>query len=239
MLEVAPPPCLLFLIWMKPGESEILEDEAECDSRGKHGQHQHKDSPVLKDIVELLNQSRNHLPPDLKTFSFQPVLVWHQVTLKLKVAVRISSFSFCLSLSIFFTKDFVNLHKSYILFENSSDLSALQFLPGAVTYKLANSSVLPGTVQVFILKVPHSRNSFGLRQTQMVGYPKCIKQNPTYLFSPKLRNYLDNSIFFFKHLGISSVSRTGLNLKSCLQLTTLLSRCKLRNSDLRPFVGIN
>lgn len=55
----------------------MLKDEAECDSRSKHGQHQHKDSPVLKDNVELLNQSRNHLPPDLKIFYLRPVLVWH------------------------------------------------------------------------------------------------------------------------------------------------------------------
>ena len=49
----------------------MLADEAECVFRSKHGQHQHKDSPVLKDIVELLNQSRNYLPPDLKIFDFQ------------------------------------------------------------------------------------------------------------------------------------------------------------------------
>lgn len=70
MLEIAPLPCLLFLVWLTSWESEMLEEEAECDSRSKHGQHQCKDSPVLKDIVELLNQSRNHLPPDLEIFYF-------------------------------------------------------------------------------------------------------------------------------------------------------------------------
>jgi len=84
MLEVTPPPCLLFLVWIKSWESEMLEDEAECDSRSKHGQHQHKDSPVLKDIMELLNQSRNHLPPDLNIYYFQPLVVWHRVTFEAK-----------------------------------------------------------------------------------------------------------------------------------------------------------
>lgn len=79
MLEVVPPPCLPFLVWIKSWESEMLENEAECDSKGKHGQHQHRNSPVLKDIAELLNQCRNHLPSDLKIFYFKPVLVWHQV----------------------------------------------------------------------------------------------------------------------------------------------------------------
>ena len=46
------------------------EDEAERDSKGEHGQSQYKGSPVLKDTVELLTQSRNHLSPDSKDFYF-------------------------------------------------------------------------------------------------------------------------------------------------------------------------
>lgn len=64
-------------------------------------------------------------------------------------------------------------------------MSALQFFLGAITPKVTNSSTLPGTALVYTLKVPHPRNSFSLRQTQMVGYPKCIKENPTYrIYSP-------------------------------------------------------
>lgn len=65
--------------------------------------------------------------------------------------------------------------------------------------KVTNSSSLLGTVLVFTLKMQHPRNSFSLRQTQMVGYPKHIKENSTYDIcpAPKSRNYPDNSRWFF------------------------------------------
>lgn len=50
--------------------------------------------------------------------------------------------------------------------------------------KVTNSSSLLGTVLVFTLKMQHPRNSFSLRQTQMVGYPKHIKENSTYDICP-------------------------------------------------------